>query len=104
MAASDNEESNRGLTLQECNSTGTAFVTVRDCPTDNYCDAAHGQCDICDPLQLLCEQGSLYRCSADGQERELEKRCLSSCVGGTADAGAGAGTGQPTCTEDLPKP
>jgi hypothetical protein len=102
----DTDDSKRGLTLQVCNSAGSAYVTVRDCPSDDYCDAAHGQCDICDSLGLFCFEGDLYRCSADGQERELEKRCRSGCQTPLADAGASptgiATTSQSACSEDLP--
>ena len=97
----------QGLTLQVCNAGGN-YQTLQECP--GYCDAAHGQCDICNSLSLLCFDARLYRCSADGQERELEKPCKTGCLQQTAnvsDAGADAGTtptiGRPTCTEDLGK-
>jgi len=85
-----------GLTLQACNSAGDGFTNVRDCPADSLCDARHGQCDLCEPLLPLCFGSSLYLCSADGQERELEKACKSGCV---LDA---KNQNRPTCQEDLP--
>jgi hypothetical protein len=85
-----------GLTLQVCNSAGDGFSNVRDCPADNLCDARHGQCDLCEALAPLCFQSSLYLCSADGQERELEKACKGGCV---LD---GKNQNRPTCQEDLP--
>jgi len=98
----------QGLTLQECNAAGSDYDTVAECT--GYCDASHGQCDICNSLQLLCFDARLYRCSADGQERELEKPCRMGCTtpssSGASDAGADAGTavmGRPTCVEDLGK-
>jgi hypothetical protein len=45
-----------------------------------FCDSTHGQCDMCDPYEALCSGGTLYRCSADGQEAELEKVCPLGCV------------------------
>ncbi|HKO93859.1 MAG TPA: hypothetical protein VJU61_22050 [Polyangiaceae bacterium] len=99
----------QGLTLQECNAAGSGYATVQECP--GYCDAAHGQCDICNSLDLLCFNARLYRCSADGQERELEKPCRMGCTERTnsgvvdagTDAGVGSGPGRPTCIEDLGK-
>jgi len=97
-----------GLTLQVCNAAGN-YETLRECP--GYCDAAHGQCDICNSLDLLCFDARLYRCSADGQERELEKPCKTGCTeqhpsntdAGSADAGGNSNLGRPTCIEDLGK-
>ncbi len=95
-------EDTQGLTLQVCDEAGTGFRNVRDCGADNYCDARHGQCDLCRPLEPLCFGGSLYRCSADGQERELEKACTSGCVvtpGATPRSGD-----RPSCREDVAAP
>ena len=89
-------DSTQGLTLQVCNSAGDGFSNVRDCPGDNFCDARHGQCDLCEQLNPLCFGSSLYLCSADGQERELEKACKAGCV---LDA---KNENRPTCQEDLP--
>lgn len=83
-----------GLLLQACNDAGTAFEPVGDCG-EGYCDALHGQCDVCPPFRMLCTGDTLERCSADGQEREFERRCPSGC-GTAADAGA---LGQPTCLD-----
>jgi len=88
----------RGLTLQVCNTAGDGFVNARDCSADNFCDAPHGQCDLCQALAPLCFGSSLYLCSADGQERELEKTCQGECV--TPSEGA-EGDGRPTCQEDM---
>jgi hypothetical protein len=88
----------RGLTLQVCDAAGDGFVGVRDCSADNFCDARHGQCDLCDALQPLCFGSSLYRCSADGQERELEKACADGCV---VQLTGDDGKGRPACQEDL---
>jgi hypothetical protein len=95
-------EQTQGLTLQVCEEAGTGFVNVRDCPADNYCDARHGQCDLCRPLDPLCFGGSLYRCSADGQERELEKPCTSGCVQATTSAIRP--NDRSACQEDLAAP
>jgi hypothetical protein len=92
-------EDTQGLTLQVCDEAGTGFVNVRDCAADNHCDARRGQCDLCRPLDSLCFAGSLYRCSADGQERELEKACSAGCV--LAPASATRPNSRPTCQEDL---
>jgi hypothetical protein len=89
----------QGLTLQVCDEAGTGFSNVRDCPADNHCDARRGQCDLCRPLDALCFGGSLYRCSADGQERELEKACATGCV--VAPASNPRTGGRPVCQEDL---
>ncbi len=90
----------QGLTLQMCNTGGTDFVPVQEC-TGTYCDAIHGQCDICDAYETLCEGGVLKRCSADGQERELEKLCARGCSMLGADAGVPAAMGRAACLEDL---
>jgi hypothetical protein len=90
----------QGVTLQMCNTGGTGFVTVKEC-TGTFCDAIHGQCDICDAYETLCEGDVLKRCSADGQERELEKLCIQGCNLAGADAGAAAVMGRAACLEDL---
>lgn len=95
-------EPTQGLTLQVCDEAGTGFRNEQDCPADNHCDARHGQCDLCRPLEPLCFGGSLYRCSADGQERELEKACTAGCV--VVPASADRPISRPTCQEDLAAP
>lgn len=90
-----------GLTLQVCNTGGTGFETVREC-TGMFCDAAHGQCDICDAYKPICNGDTLELCSADGQEREREKVCREGCTIATSDAGAPETTGQSACREDPP--
>ncbi|MEY2932273.1 MAG: hypothetical protein RL033_3022 [Pseudomonadota bacterium] len=95
-------EQTQGLTLQVCEEAGTGFVNVRDCPADNQCDARHGQCDLCRPLDPLCFAGSLYRCSADGQERELEKACSSGCV--QPPSSEPRPSDRASCQEDLAAP
>jgi hypothetical protein len=87
-----------GLSLQVCDAAGAGFVGVRDCTADSFCDARHGQCDLCDALQPLCFGSSLYRCSADGQERELEKACATTCI---LQPGGDDGEGRPVCQEDI---
>lgn len=93
-----------GLTLQQCNTSGTGFDTVLDC-AGTYCDSIHGQCDLCDAYTTLCEGDTLKRCSADGQEKELEKYCSNGCIGVPVDAGAPPATGPGTmaahCGEDI---
>ncbi len=90
-----------GLTLQACNATGSGFQTVANC-ADTFCDSARGQCDLCEPYQALCREGTLYRCSADGQETELEKACALGCVSAGASSDAGmAPAGRAACLEDL---
>jgi len=91
-------DSLRGLTLQVCDGAGASFVGVRDCAADNFCDARHGQCDLCEALEPLCFGGSLYRCSADGQERELEKACANGCA---LQPGMGNDADRPACQEDI---
>jgi hypothetical protein len=91
-------EPTRGLTLQVCDAAGAGFVSVRDCAADSFCDARHGQCDLCEALFPLCFGSSLYRCSADGQERELEKACASNCI---VQPGGDDGRGRPACQEDV---
>lgn len=95
-------EDTQGLTLQVCDDAGTGFSNVRDCPADNFCDARHGQCDLCRPLDPLCFGGSLYRCSADGQERELEKACTAGCV--LVPVSEPRPGSRPTCQEDVAAP
>lgn len=82
------------LTLQVCNPAGTAFVNVQHCDS-RYCDAVHGQCDLCNEYEPICEDETLWRCSGDGQEKELELPCPTGCAPGRAaclgmDAGAPA--------------
>jgi hypothetical protein len=86
----------RGLTLQVCTPAGDGFSNVRDCAADNFCDAPHGQCDLCEALAPLCFGSSLYLCSADGQERELEQICKTTC--GVAPVAGGA-SGRPACLD-----
>lgn len=88
----------QGLTLERCNTGGTGFVVVKEC-AGTYCDAIHGQCDICDAYETLCEGDVLKRCSADGQEKELEKLCLEGCAA-RGDAGVVPATSPVACRED----
>jgi hypothetical protein len=93
--------STRGLTLQICNAAGSGFETVAVC-ADMFCDSTHGQCDMCDPYEAQCSGDTLYRCSADGQEAELEKACTLGCVSAGASSEAGvASAGRTACLEDL---
>ncbi len=95
--------SRAGLTLQACNAGGTGYELVRACTPDQLCDATHGQCDLCDPTQpYLCSGNELLVCTADGQERTLDKLCADACVApGTSDGGPRPLT-RATCREDLP--
>lgn len=96
--AADPDDSTLGLVLQVCVPGGNAFVTAQECSGEELCDAVHGQCDLCVSNQAGCdEDGNLYQCSADGQERTLDRACPLGCVaGGGADAGSGA-TGPAAC-------
>jgi hypothetical protein len=84
-----------GLILERCNTGGTAFERVEQCAGE-YCDAIHGQCDMCDAYETLCDGDVLRRCSADGQEAELDALCARGCTESPPDAG-GDSTGQAAC-------
>jgi hypothetical protein len=87
-----------GLSLEQCNETGTGFEPVRTCTPLELCDDTHGQCDICNPTRPLeCADRTLLVCTADGQERTLYKQCTQGCV----EAGTG-GSNRTTCLEDIP--
>lgn len=100
-----------GLTLEQCNTSGTGFETVLNC-AGTYCDAVHGQCDLCDAYTTLCEGDTLKRCSADGQEKEVERYCSAGCLANNvpaADAGTPPAMGPaaptaPACAEDPMAP
>jgi hypothetical protein len=86
-----------GLLLQACNALGTGFEAVSACGALELCDAAHGQCDICDPtLPSVCSNDELLVCTADGQELTLYKVCEQGCI----EAGVN-GSSRTTCREDL---
>jgi hypothetical protein len=100
-AAADPLAPRLGLELQICNEAG-AYTRARLCSGEELCDERRGQCDLCESYREVCFGDALYRCSADGQERELEKTCTAGCVivpsGADADAAA-----QPraVCLEDV---
>ncbi|HTV19451.1 MAG TPA: hypothetical protein VMG12_12285 [Polyangiaceae bacterium] len=86
-----------GLVLQACNAFGTRFEPVAVCDGSELCDAAHGQCDICDPtLPAVCAGNDLLVCTADGQELTLYKVCAQGCIEAAPD-----GSSRTTCREDL---
>jgi hypothetical protein len=91
------DASRLGLVLQGCNALGTGFESVSACGALELCDAAHGQCDICDPsLPSVCSGDELLVCTADGQELTLYKVCAQGCI----EAGT-SGSSRTTCREDL---
>jgi hypothetical protein len=86
-----------GLLLQACDALGTGFEPVAACGALELCDAAHGQCDICDPtLPAVCSGDELLVCTADGQELTLYKVCTQGCI----EAGTN-GSSRTTCREAL---
>lgn len=94
------EATRLGLVLQACNVLGTAFEPVKACGALQLCDAAHGQCDICDPtLSAVCAGDEVLVCTADGQELTLYKVCAQGCV-----EAAEGGPSRTTCREDLTMP
>jgi hypothetical protein len=85
----------RGLLLQRCNSSGTGYELSETCSAEEFCDAAHGQCDICDSGEpVFCNGNELSVCTADGQERMLQRVCPLGCV--TPEQ-----PGPPACREDA---
>jgi hypothetical protein len=94
------DASRPGLVLQSCNALGTGFITASACGPLELCDAAHGQCDICDPrLPSVCSGNLLLVCTADGQELTPYKVCAQGCI----EAGTN-GASRTTCREDLTPP
>lgn len=85
----------RGLLLQRCNASGTGYELHEPCDAEEFCDAAHGQCDVCDPGEpAFCSGNELLVCTADGQERMLQRVCALGCV--TPEQ-----PGPPACREDV---
>lgn len=85
----------RGLVLQRCNADGTGYELYDACAAEELCDAAHGQCDICDAREpTFCDGNELLVCTADGQERLLQRVCSLGCVGPEQP-------GPPACREDA---
>jgi hypothetical protein len=98
-AAADPAAPRLGLELQVCTEAG-AYARAELCAAEELCDDRRGQCDLCESYRELCFGNALYRCSADGQERELEKTCQSGC--GIVPGGADAATqGRAACLEDM---
>jgi hypothetical protein len=93
--AADDLTPRLGLALEACNADGTGYVPALGCAPTELCDDAHGQCDICEPSQLLCSGQELLVCTADGQERTLYKVCEQGCVEATGNSN------RTTCREDL---
>lgn len=74
-------EPTRGFSLQRCNAGGTAYEPYDACSAEEFCDAAHGQCDICDSGQpAFCNGNELSVCTADGRERILQRVCSLGCM------------------------
>jgi hypothetical protein len=96
----DADDSTLGLVLQVCAPGGNAFVTTQECSSEQLCDAAHGQCDICVSNQAVCVDDTLYQCSADGQERTLGRECPLGCVSGSLPDAGTAVTGPAACRDD----
>jgi hypothetical protein len=100
-AAADPAAPRLGLELQLCNEAG-AYERTELCSAEEFCDERRGQCDLCESYQELCFGDALYRCSADGQERELEKTCTQGC--GIVPTGADTDTpsrSRAVCLEDV---
>lgn len=84
-----------GLVLQRCKADGTGYELYESCAAEELCDAAHGQCDICDARQpTFCNGNELSVCTADGQERMLLRACSLGCVSPEQP-------GPPACLEDA---
>ncbi|HWO11394.1 MAG TPA: hypothetical protein VNN80_17995 [Polyangiaceae bacterium] len=92
----DDQTPRLGLALEVCNDDGTGFVPALSCSPAELCDDTHGQCDICEPSQLLCSDRELLVCTADGQERTLYKVCAQGCVEARATP-----SNRTTCREDV---
>jgi hypothetical protein len=96
------DDSLLGLPLQICDPSGERFVSAQDCDENQWCDAVHGQCDICDASDpAICIDDVIYLCSADGQERTLDRVCGEGCAVVASDAGAPE-LDRPTCRGEPP--
>jgi len=57
-----------GDDLETCTVDGSGFKKVITCPVAGLCDAAGGQCDVCNPGTAKCADATtLTNCSPDGQ-------------------------------------
>ena len=57
-----------GDDLETCTVDGSGFKKVITCPIPGLCDAAGGQCDVCNPGTAKCADATtLTNCSPDGQ-------------------------------------
>jgi hypothetical protein len=72
--------------LQTCNHDGSAVLSTTPCPS--MCDAANGRCNLCVPNSASCQGDSAVKCSADGQNTQLQA-CVPSgdCTTATCSAG-----------------
>jgi hypothetical protein len=90
----------QGNTLATCNSDGSAYATMLACGTKT-CDAAGGDCNLCEPGQKTCDSTSpsgVLTCNATGQGYDQSTcsgtmRCAGAgqCVECIADADCGTG-------------
>lgn len=84
-ACSPNAYSCQGNTLQKCRADGTGFdeASAVVCG-DRSCDAAGGDCNMCEPGQKTCVRNAIMTCDDSGQEL-----VSSACPAGTRCVGAG---------------
>lgn len=96
------DDSLLGLPLQVCDPSGERFVPALNCGENQWCDPIHGQCDICDASDpAVCIDSVIYLCTADGQERTLDRVCSQGCEVVSSDAGAPK-LDRPTCRGEAP--
>ncbi|HKP61913.1 MAG TPA: hypothetical protein VJV78_34515 [Polyangiales bacterium] len=69
--------------LVQCNKDGTGFEPPKMCSA-GMCDAAGGDCNICQPGQQSCKQDIVQTCQATGQGYDE-----APCTGGMKCVGAG---------------
>jgi hypothetical protein len=80
-----------GDTLTRCNADGTGFTNQTACGS-GLCDAAGGDCNVCQPGEKSCDQNNVLTCNAEGQRRDSAAcpsggKCVGAgkCVACTAD-------------------
>jgi hypothetical protein len=77
MCEPESERCNSDATeLEVCSANGLTIASRTDCAErGEICIAGDCIAPTCEPGEVSCEDGDLYRCSDDGTERQLEQAC-----------------------------
>ncbi len=85
-----------GQQLVECDAFGaTSAPKGAACPIGTICDAAGGQCDVCQAGAFFCVGKNLRQCAGDGQSSSLMESCVTSEL---CSLGGAGGCATPVCT------